>query len=566
IQSEPDVIGLLETAIHKANEAIWTQSQENKDQQGMGTTLTGCVILGDSMYLSQVGDSRGYVLRKGQLVQMTRDQSLIGQLIEEGTLTEEQAEKLGGKNIILQALGVEETLKIDSKRYDILRDDVILLCSDGLNGFTSDENIERILNENEDLQVAAKKLIEAAYEGGGKDNITVIVGRFEGEGLREPLTAASGDDLAGAAYKAPEAIKSNAGRNAVIATVVVLAAIAAWIFKPTNLKIQVTTNVPATVTLSSSGEGALEDFGEQALECQPGETGVTFEVPRGYQFQLTAASEGYSPPGARSVNSKTDRAIWPETFELELIPARTLKIVPPTVNGRLLTGIEVTLTQKDNAKREPQVINDLRTDEKPNFEQFPAGTWTAAFQRTGFEPAEMEIVVESKADVKEMVPALTEIKGPLKVVGAGAGSSVQVLDGEEPLMAQPAKVGPDGSASVEARATTVTVRVTGPSMRPFEATVTIGGEATAEVSLAEHLGKVKFGGSPGDKAVLTPAGGGKNAILRVKPGETATNEADVLPGTWDAKVTLRNGTRFDGRIEVAPGQIIEMPLKDIPKK
>src|SRR5205823_1504105 len=118
-------------------------------------------------------------------------QSLIGQLIEEGTLTEEEAEKLGGRNIVLQAVGVEENLRVDTKYWPVLRGDVLLVCSDGLSGMVKDPRLKEILVASaEDPAKAAENLIAEANRNGGRDNVTAIVARFEGEGLHAPMESA----------------------------------------------------------------------------------------------------------------------------------------------------------------------------------------------------------------------------------------------------------------------------------------------------------------------------------------------------------------------------------------
>lgn len=133
--SSPDQIAsLMDHAVQQANTDIHEAARTNPSQKGMGTTMTAAVVTPERLFVSQVGDSRAYLLRKGLLNQITKDQSLIGQLIEEGTLTEEEAEKLGGRNIVLQAVGVEENLRVDTKYWPVLRGDVLLVCSDGLSG------------------------------------------------------------------------------------------------------------------------------------------------------------------------------------------------------------------------------------------------------------------------------------------------------------------------------------------------------------------------------------------------------------------------------------------------
>src|SRR3989441_749443 len=134
----------------------------------------------------QVGDSRAYLIRNGQAVQLTKDQSLMQRLVEAGELTEEEAAKSERRNIILQALGPDARVKVDLTHQEVRRGDILVLCSDGLSGQVKKEEIAEIVTRAGDLQTAADRLIALANERGGPDNITVVLARFDGEGLRPP--------------------------------------------------------------------------------------------------------------------------------------------------------------------------------------------------------------------------------------------------------------------------------------------------------------------------------------------------------------------------------------------
>ncbi len=176
----------IKGATKSANEQINAYAASHPEFRGMGTTATIAGLLGDTLYLAQVGDSRAYLVRNGVARQITKDQSLMQKLIEAGELTEEEAEHSERRNIILQALGPEPTIKIDLTYQQLRRGDTLVLCSDGLSGQVSKEDIALIVNTEKDLTNACKLLIDRANANGGPDNITVIVGRFEGEGLRDP--------------------------------------------------------------------------------------------------------------------------------------------------------------------------------------------------------------------------------------------------------------------------------------------------------------------------------------------------------------------------------------------
>ena len=551
VKAEAAVIGVLEAAIHKANAAIFKKGQESKDHQGMGTTLTASVVLGDSLYLSQVGDSRGYILRKGKLVQMTRDQSLIGQLIEEGTLTEEQAEKLGGKNIILQALGVEETLKIDSKRYDILRGDVLLLCSDGLSGMVTDARMEEILNAEPDPQKAGRKLIEAANAGGGKDNITCILAKFEGEGLREPLSPLTAAEKAGGTFRAPEAPKSNAGRNAVLATAGIMAAVAVFLFWPRAKTLLLTVGpVPATVTVKGAGEHASK-APEQSKTSKPDEA-VTFSVPKDIQVEVSAAAPGYETE-TKTVSTSVDQEQIQESLTMVRTPAKSLNFTPPEHRGRPLTGVKVVLTAKEGQTAPEQAIAVQAGDTPEINAPFPAGAWTATASREGFEPAETNF--DSKSGEALVVPlgAMQEVLGELLVKDLPEGTTVTILDGDEPVLDAPAPVlASRTTAALKVRATTLVVKPEKEKHNFLPKRVTIAkGGPQAEVSFGDAPGKVSFKGV--DAKGYIKLSGPATVTFNINADGT-TNIKTVAPGAYTLEYEPSNGPTLSTSFKVDPGQ------------
>jgi len=173
----------LVATVEEAGLRIFNEARADRTRRGMGTTATVATLLDSRLFIAQVGDSRAYLLRGETLVQVTRDQSLVNQLIEAGQLTEEEAETFEHNNIILQALGTAETVQVDLTYVDLRRGDVLLMCSDGLSGMIRAEDIRSALvNFDEPLEIC-KVLTEKANQAGGHDNITVIVVKFEGEGL-----------------------------------------------------------------------------------------------------------------------------------------------------------------------------------------------------------------------------------------------------------------------------------------------------------------------------------------------------------------------------------------------
>lgn len=177
----------IKRATAAANSHIHAFAVEHPEYRGMGTTATVAGLMGDTLYLAQVGDSRAYLVRGGVGRQITKDQSLMQKLIEAGEMTEEEAEQSERRNIILQALGPEANIKVDLTHQKVRRGDVLVLCSDGLSGQVRVDEIARVVSEERDLSRACQRLIDRANESGGPDNITVVVARFEGEGLESPV-------------------------------------------------------------------------------------------------------------------------------------------------------------------------------------------------------------------------------------------------------------------------------------------------------------------------------------------------------------------------------------------
>jgi serine/threonine protein phosphatase PrpC len=200
--SRDELARRLVRAIEAAGLRIFQEAKLDRTRRGMGTTVTAAALVDDHLFFAQVGDSRGYVMRQGQLVQLTRDQSLVNQLIEAGQLTEEEAETFEHNNIILQALGTADTVQVDLTYCELRRGDSLLLCSDGLSGMVRFDDIREALRSTSEPIDACKLLTERANQAGGHDNITVIVVQFDGEGLRTLST--DGEPLKYRKYALPE--------------------------------------------------------------------------------------------------------------------------------------------------------------------------------------------------------------------------------------------------------------------------------------------------------------------------------------------------------------------------
>ncbi|MFN0245452.1 MAG: PP2C family protein-serine/threonine phosphatase [Kofleriaceae bacterium] len=174
----------LEAAVQRANRNVFFEAKlENR--QGMGATLVALFIRGDEAYIAEVGDSRGYLLRKGRLRQITRDQSLVQLLVDQGVMTPDEARASPSKNVILQAMGLAKDVRVAIARLRLRAGDRFVLCSDGITNPVSDPELQKILTASEP-RVACATMIALANDRGGDDNQTAIVADLTGDGLPAP--------------------------------------------------------------------------------------------------------------------------------------------------------------------------------------------------------------------------------------------------------------------------------------------------------------------------------------------------------------------------------------------
>ena len=169
----------LGSAIHLANEAIYEAAKQHVTQSGMGSTIVGVLVDHGFYSIGHAGDSRIYRIRQGAIEQLTRDHSLVMEQVRRGLLTMEEAQHSEMQNIIIRALGPEEKVQPDLDDQMAQPGDVLLLCSDGLIRHVPDDSILEVVQGTISLQLMADRLIEAARDGGGSDNITVLLLRFE---------------------------------------------------------------------------------------------------------------------------------------------------------------------------------------------------------------------------------------------------------------------------------------------------------------------------------------------------------------------------------------------------
>lgn len=169
----------LATRVLEANSRIYRLSREDSERAGMGTTLTAIYVDGEELAVAHVGDSRAYLWRDGELTRLTRDHSLVDELVRRGKLTEEEAAEHPQRSIITRALGPEPDVEVDTRTYRGQAGDVLLLCSDGLTSMISEPHVAELLASAESLEAAAQTLVDAANAAGGRDNITVVLFRLE---------------------------------------------------------------------------------------------------------------------------------------------------------------------------------------------------------------------------------------------------------------------------------------------------------------------------------------------------------------------------------------------------
>jgi protein phosphatase len=180
--SDTDVRRAMDICVDNANRAIFNAANSNPQYAGMGTTLVVAVFREGRLLMGHVGDSRGYRLRAGRLQQITHDHSLLQEQIDAGLITVEQAAFSANKNLVTRAVGVEDTVLLETHLHDLMPGDVYLVCSDGLSDMLDDASIAHLLQPCDSLEEAASVLVSAANDAGGKDNISVILARVRGSG------------------------------------------------------------------------------------------------------------------------------------------------------------------------------------------------------------------------------------------------------------------------------------------------------------------------------------------------------------------------------------------------
>ena len=173
-----NVSSWLLNTIQKVNKLIFQKSLDFIDLDGMGTTLVAAAYVNEELVIAHIGDSRAYLYRNFQFKQLTDDHSLVNELLKTGELTKAEAENHPQKNILTRSMGVKETIRIDLTSMPIQKNDILLLCTDGLSNLIDEEDMKRVLKDWLPLKEKSEKLIALANEAGGKDNISVLLANF----------------------------------------------------------------------------------------------------------------------------------------------------------------------------------------------------------------------------------------------------------------------------------------------------------------------------------------------------------------------------------------------------
>lgn len=167
--------GTLGEQVREANRLVFERATDDRQLQGMGTTLTAAVISSEGAHLAHVGDSRAYLLRAGALRMLTEDHTLVNRMVRAGEITEREAAQHPHRNVLIRSVGTEPNVEVDEDSIGLLDGDRLVLCSDGLTGMVAEEQIQAILETTSTPQEAADRLVRTANRAGGIDNITVIV-------------------------------------------------------------------------------------------------------------------------------------------------------------------------------------------------------------------------------------------------------------------------------------------------------------------------------------------------------------------------------------------------------
>jgi len=544
----------LSDCVNTANTRIFDRSQAESEHRGMGTTMTAVWAVGNQIAIAQVGDSRAYLLRKGKLVQVTKDQSLISQLIEDGTLTEEEAERLGGRNIILQALGVEEGVTVEMKTMEILAGDLLLLCSDGLSGMVKDDQIEATLGEAEDLGPAAARLIGLANEGGGRDNITVILVRFDGPGLRapmQPLEAGEGSEApAFAPPTVPEARPPNRKPLMFGGGALLIAVIAFFVL----------TGGSGDITFVFPVAGVSGTLTPIDGDGKPTGDPVPLTPAAGSTESLVA---GLSAGRYRIEATHPDWKEFREDYKIGGQGEFPVKMVPKPgtliLTSRLLR-VKVLVTNSEPEPWDREI--GLETEDRTTLEGVPAGNLTITVSRDQFATAIHERELPANGSLTFDIPELDPRLGRLEISGGVPGMEI-VIEDEWSERVWSGVLPESGAIEVPVRVGDHMLTATHEKYVTFEEPVTIPEEGTPQIRIPAtgKKGTLKVTGPAGERVFVT-ATGSQSWEKRGKISESGEALfSNVPPGEYEVRIQAGGQTPLTKTVtvEAAREAIVEFP-------
>jgi protein phosphatase len=246
--------GTLADQVREANRAVFARSAQDRSVTGMGTTLTAVLIGPGGAHLAHVGDSRAYLLRAGSFRQLTEDHTLVNRMVRSGEISPDEAEVHPNRNVLLRSLGTEPEVDVDVQDVGLLEGDRLVICSDGLTGMVTEDQIQAILEAEPQPQEAAERLVRAANRAGGIDNITVVVlDALEGEGEVAPAGAIGATTTSDEGATRPRVVRwVIAGVLAVAVLVAAFTGFRAWLdgrwyVGESNGRVAVFQGVPATI-------------------------------------------------------------------------------------------------------------------------------------------------------------------------------------------------------------------------------------------------------------------------------------------------------------------------------
>jgi PPM family protein phosphatase len=232
LQKAADGTADLAEVVQEANRAVFTRASQDPALLGMGTTLTAVLVEEHRLHLAHVGDSRMYLARDGRLERITRDHTVVEEMVEQGRLTPEEAAIHPQRSIVTRALGVEEDIQVDELDLDVRPGDRVLLCSDGLTGMVDEGEILRLLTEHRNAQAATDALVDAANRAGGQDNITAVILDVVGDDTGTAPQAAVTETVERPRARKPSGRRRRWGRAvASVAVVLILVGAALFVLK-----------------------------------------------------------------------------------------------------------------------------------------------------------------------------------------------------------------------------------------------------------------------------------------------------------------------------------------------